>query len=312
MKKTLVAIIAISVIITLSSIVVWNLAKPMEFSGKDFDDGKIVAISSFFPLYEFTKQVGGSRVDVSLLVPVGVEPHDWEPSIKDIQKLQQADIIVINGVGFENWVNDIDSVNSNVIIVDTSNGISIIESEPELIEEADDHNHDDSRGDPHIWLNPVLAQKQVENIADALSNLDPANSQYYKQNADSYIAKLDALDKKITNELSSCKKDFIAFHNAFSYFDNQYGLNQRTIVSNEPHEEPTSKSLENIITLAKSLNINIIFTEEAVDKRTSQVIANEIGGKVLTLSPLEVVEPQSGYIEKMEENLSNLKEALCN
>jgi zinc transport system substrate-binding protein len=294
LNQTRIAIISIAVIIPLSSFAVLNSSQSMILDEPKTNE-KIVVIASFFPLYEFTKEIGKEKVDVSLLVPSGVEPHDWEPTVKDLQLMQQADVIIINGIGFENWIDDIDTVNSNVKVVDTSIGISILES------------------DPHIWLNPVMAKKQVENIVDSLSKVDPLNEKFYKKNTASYIKKLEELDHKISNEISSCKKDFIAFHDAFSYFANQYELNQHTVLkSNEPHEEPTSKSLENIINLARDLGSNVIFTEESVDKRTSQVIANEIGGKVLTLSPLEIGDSQTDYIKKMEENLSHLKEALCN
>ena len=294
-NQTRIAIISIAVIIPLSSFAVLNSSQSMILDEPKINEQKVVAIASFFSLYEFTKEIGREKVDVTLLVPSGVEPHDWEPTIKDLQLMQQADVIIINGIGFENWIDNIDSVNSDVKVVDTSIGISILES------------------DPHIWLNPVMAQKQVENIVDSLSKVDPLNEKYYKQNGISYIKKLEELDNKISYELSSCKKDFIAFHDAFSYFAIQYDLNQHTVLkSNEPHEEPTSKSLENIINLARDLDSNVIFTEEAVDKRTSQVIANEIGGKVLTLSPLEIGDSQIDYIKKMEENLLHLKEALCN
>ena len=294
-NQTRIAIISIAVIIPLSSFAVLNSSQSMILDEPKINEQKVVAIASFFSLYEFTKEIGREKVDVTLLVPSGVEPHDWEPTIRDLQLMQQADVIIINGIGFENWIDNIDSVNSDVKVVDTSIGISILES------------------DPHIWLNPVMAQKQVENIVDSLSKVDPLNEKYYKQNGISYIKKLEELDNKISYELSSCKKDFIAFHDAFSYFAIQYDLNQHTVLkSNEPHEEPTSKSLENIINLARDLDSNVIFTEEAVDKRTSQVIANEIGGKVLTLSPLEIGDSQTDYIKKMEENLLHLKEALCN
>jgi len=294
-NQTRIAIISIAVIIPLSSFAVLNSSQSMILDEPKINEQKVVAIASFFSLYEFTKEIGREKVDVTLLVPSGVEPHDWEPTIKDLQLMQQADVIIINGIGFENWIDNIGSINSDVKVVDTSIGISILES------------------DPHIWLNPVMAQKQVENIVDSLSKVDPPNEKYYKQNGISYIKKLEELDNKISYELSSCKKDFIAFHDAFSYFANQYDLNQHTVLkSNEPHEEPTSKSLENIINLARDLDSHVIFTEEAVDKRASQVIANEIGGKVLTLSPLEVGNSQTDYIKKMEENLSHLKEALCN
>ncbi|MEX2059501.1 MAG: metal ABC transporter substrate-binding protein, partial [Nitrosopumilaceae archaeon] len=95
-----------------------------------------------------------------------------------------------------------------------------------------------------IWLNPSLAKIQVKNIAEGLIELDPDNGPYYHDNSENYIKKLDTLDSKIRDELSNCSKDFVAFHNAFTYFAKEYGLNQHTIVSNEPHGEPTSKTLE--------------------------------------------------------------------
>lgn len=294
------AILAIAIVIPLASFAVWNLDNSAISYASENKNQKIVAITSFYPIYEFTKNVGGNKVEVTQLIPFGIEPHDWEPTVKDLQSMQQADLIIINGIGFENWANDFASTNSNVIIVDTSKGIT----NDSLINQAD----------PHIWLNPVMVQKQVANIADALMEIDPVNREYYNTNANSYILRLDQLDQKIKNELSQCeKKDFVAFHSAFSYFAEQYGLTQHTILeSNEPHDEPTSKNLENIINLAKSLDIDVIFTEEAVDTRTSQVIADEIGGTVLVLSPLEIGDQNTDYIAKMEQNLTNLKEGLCN
>ena len=309
-NQTRAAIIAIALIIPLSTIAMWNSTRFQEFTETSVENQKIVALASFYPLYEFTKEVGKDKVDVSLLVPPGIEPHDWEPSIQDLQRIQQADIIIINGIGFENWFKDIEKLNSELTIIDSSNGINIIKEID--IDEHEDSNYDSSLGDPHIWLNPSLAKIQVKNIAGGLIELDPDNSPYYHDNSENYIKKLDVLDSKIRNELSNCSKDFVAFHNAFTYFAKEYGLNQHTIVSNEPHGEPTSKTLEKIINLSKEMKIQVIFTEEGVDKRTSEVIAKELGGKALTLSPLEISETNTSYIEKMEANLVNLKEALCN
>ena len=309
-NQTRAAIIAIVLIIPLSTIAIWNSAQSIEFIETSLENQKVVALTSFYPLYEFTKEVGREKVDVLLLVPPGIEPHDWEPSIQDLQLIQQADIIIINGVGFENWFEDIEKLNLELAIIDSSNGINIIKEID--VNQHENNYFDVSLADPHIWLNPTLAKLQVKNIADGLIKLDPDNSVYYRDNSENYIKKLDTLDSKIRNELSNCNKDFVAFHNAFTYFAKEYGLNQHTIVSNEPHSESTSKTLEKIISLAKEMKIQIIFTEEGIDKRTSEVIAKELGGKVLTLSPLEISETSTTYIEKMEVNLVNLKEALCN
>ena len=294
------AIIAIAVIIPLSSIAVYGTDSNQQFT--TIDSSKLQVISSFYTLHEFSQNVGQEKVDVTLLVPVGVEPHDWGPTIKDVQRMQQSDLIIINGIGFENWVDNLKETNYQGVIVDTSNGILDNNLGQEQISTS---------GDPHIWLNPVYAKIQVQNIANAFSNSDPGNQEYYQSNAAKYIEELEFLDLKIRNELSNCNHDFVAFHDAFSYFADEYNLNQHTIISsNDPHGEATAKTLENIISTSKELNISVIFSEENVNTRTSEIIANEIDGKVLVLSTLEV-SSDGTYISKMSENLNNLEEALC-
>jgi len=294
------AIIAIAVVIPLSSIAVYGTNSNQQFTTSD--SSKLQVISSFYTLHEFSQNIGQEKVDVTLLVPVGVEPHDWGPTIKDVQRMQKSDLIIINGIGFENWVDNLDEIDYQGVIVDTSN---------EILVKNLGQEHARTSVDPHIWLNPVYAKTQVQNIANAFSNSDPENQQYYQSNAAKYIEQLDLLDSKIRNELSNCNRDFVAFHDAFSYFADEYNLNQHTIISsNDPHGEATAKTLENVISTARELNIKVIFSEENVNTRTSEIIANEIDGKVLVLSPLEVFSDGT-YISKMTENLNNLKEALC-
>ena len=290
------AILAIIIVIPLSSIVVYGTDSNQQFQKIESD--KLQIISSFYPLHEFSQIIGQEKVDAILLVPIGVEPHDWEPTIKDVQQMQKSDLIIINGIGFENWVDSLRENNYQGKIIDTSDKI--------LVKKLDDNSKD-----PHIWLNPVTVKTQVQNIANAFSDSDPENQQYYQSNAAKYIEQLDLLDVKIRNELSQCNNDFIAFHDAFSYFADEYDLNQHTIISpNNSHGEATARTLENIISTANTLNIKVIFSEEAVDPKTSEIIANEIGGKVLILSPIEVAS-DGNYISKMTENLKNLKVALC-
>ena len=302
------AIIAIIIVIPLSSIAVYGTNTNQQFTIND--DSKLQVISSFNPLHEFSQIVGQEKVDTILLVPVGVEPHDWEPTIKDVQQMHKSDLIIINGIGFENWVDNLIENNYLGIIVDTSNGITINQSKEQHDEEQhDEHKH--LAGDPHIWLNPVYAKTQVQNIANAFANSDLKNSKFYHTNAEEYNKKLDLLDMKIRNELSNCNSDFIVFHNAFSYFADEYGLNQYTIMpTNNSHGEVTAKTLEKIILTAKKLNIKVIFSEEDISSKSSEIIANELGGNVLILSTLEITSDGT-YISKMTENLENLKVALC-
>ena len=303
-----IAIIAIIIVIPLSSVAVYGTDSNQQITIND--NPKLQVISSFYPLHEFAQHVGEDVVDTILLVPVGVEPHDWEPTIKDVQQMHKSDLIIINGIGFENWVDNLIENNYLGIIVDTSNGITINQSKEQHDEEQhDEHKH--LAGDPHIWLNPVYAKTQVQNIANAFANSDLKNSKFYHTNAEEYNKKLDLLDMKIRNELSNCNSDFIVFHNAFSYFADEYGLNQYTIIpTNNSHGEVTAKTLEKIILTAKKLNIKVIFSEEDISSKSSEIIANELGGNVLILSTLEITSDGT-YISKMTENLENLKVALC-
>ena len=305
--QTKLAIAAILIVIPLTSVAVYGTNTNQQFSA--VDNSKLQVISSFNPLHEFSQIIGQEKINAILLVPVGVEPHDWEPTIKDVQQMQKSDLIIINGIGFENWVDDLIDNEYDGIIVDTSKGIMATKSTN--VKHVDEEDGDHHLGDPHIWLNPIFAIKQVGNIALAFSNADPENMEFYMTNAAKYSEELHELDLKIRNELSTCDKDFIAFHDAFSYFADEYDLNQHTIIqTTNSHGEVTAQTLENVISKARELNIKVIFSEESVNTKTSQIIANEIGGKVLVLSPLEIVSDDN-YISKMNQNLEHLKEALC-
>ena len=262
--------------------------------------GTVNVIASFFPLYDFAKHVGGNKVNVTTMVPVGVEPHDWEPTTQQIQRLLSADLLVYNGAGIDKWADKVETK----LKVNASEGVPLLT---------------DSRGnhDPHSWLDPVLAKRQVELIRNGLIKVDPQNTEYYIQNAQSYLAQLDSLNAKIESELSTCTKtDFLAFHSAFSYFSNRYGLHQHTLLGEDPEGEIRPQNLEQLINFAKQYGIHVIYSEDLLDPRNAQVIADEIpNGNVLVLSPIEGVNKDElnagiGYLEKMQQNLENLKQGL--
>ena len=307
---------------------------------------KLRVIASFFPLYDFARNVGGDRADVSVMVPAGIEPHDWEPTPRDILDAENADMIVYNGAGFESWVSGINAR----FVVDTSRGIELMESGEEIHEEEQGGQQAtnmttavtptsaaianntatassaqegvgavpaESNLDPHIWLDPVLAKKQVETIRDGFVQIDPANSDYYHQNAQRYIAELDSLDSFIRSELSNCTlNDFIAFHDSFSYFANRYNLTQHSVHGISPEGDILPQRIQEIKDLAAVHGINVIYAEDLVDPRLANVIAGEIpNGQVLVLSPIEGLDREEmeqglGYIDKMRDNVENLKVGL--
>jgi zinc transport system substrate-binding protein len=266
---------------------------------------KVRVVASFYPIFEFVKRIGGDRIEVSSLIPVGIEPHDYEPTIQQVQNAQTADMLVINGAGFEGgWIKDINPE----FLLDTSVELNL--TRPAKEESNQSVN-------PHIWLDPILAKQQVEKIRDGLIKVDPANSAYYKENTNRFISDLDILDKTIKSELSTCeKKDFIAFHNAFSYFSKRYGLSQHSIHGVSPEADVLPQRLQQIVSLARDMGLDTIYSEELVDPRFANVIAQEIpNGKVLVLSPIEGIdkdEQNAGvdYIDKMKENIENLKVGL--
>lgn len=269
------------------------------------DMNKLRVIASFFPLYDFSRNVGGDRAEVSVMVPAGIEPHDWEPTPRNIADAESADMIVYNGAGFESWFSGINAK----FAVDTSRGIQLME--------GGEGAQGGSNFDPHIWLDPVLAKKQVGAIRDGFIQTDPVNSDYYSQNAQRYIAELDSLDSFIRSELSNCTlNDFIAFHDSFSYFANRYNLTQHSVHGVSPEGDVLPQRIQEIKDLAATLGINVIYAEELVDPRLANVIAGEIpNGQVLVLSPIEGLEREEleqglGYIDKMRENVQNLKVGL--
>jgi zinc transport system substrate-binding protein len=274
---------------------------------------KVKVVASFYPIYDFV----GDRVEVSSIIPPGVEPHDWEPTIQQRLKAESSDMIVYNGAGFEKWIEEIDAK----FRVDTSEGLELLEGSSEGGDHktsASGHTDLNENADPHIWLDPILAKYQIEKIRDGLIKIDPANTNYYNGTAKKFIAELDSLDAFIRSELSNCDKiDFIAFHNAFTYFSNRYGLNQHSVYEGvSPEGDILPQRLQEIIKLSRELNIDTIYAEDLIDPRLVNVIATEIpNGKVLILSPIEGIDEEEqkagkGYIDKMRQNIENLKVGL--
>jgi zinc transport system substrate-binding protein len=314
MNQSRVALAAIAALIPLAMIATVYTGRPALQDRQEQE--KITVVASFYPLYEFTSRVVGDRAEVSILVPAGVEPHDWEPTAEDVSRGRAADVLVINGAGFERWADGMQAK----VVANTSEGIEFNYREEKEAGDDDDQEHQDAGGggvNPHIWLDPMLAKHQIDKIRDVMVSSDPANTDYYNQNADRFTAELDSLDAFIRSELADCNKsDFISFHDAFTHFSERYGLRQHSIHGASPEGEILPQTIQQIIELANGFGINIIYSEDLIDSRLADTIANEIpNGKVLVLSPIEGIgneEQAAGirYIDKMKQNIANLKEGL--
>jgi len=214
---------------------------------------KIQVMTTFYPMYEFTKQVVGDKGDVELLIPAGTEPHDFEPSAKDLAKISDSDVFVYNSPELETWTDNLtDTIDTKQTeIIQASKDIKLMEGTEHDHEEAHDHDtqeheeHGHSHElDPHVWLDPALAIKEVETIRDQLSKKYPDDKAAFEKNAASYIDELKKLDEEFQTAFKDAKnKTFVTQHAAFGYLANQYGLTQEAIAGISPDQEPSPSRL---------------------------------------------------------------------
>jgi len=317
-------ITAIGAIVSAIAIVVFavsmnsNLFKQSQMeqnSIQNLSNTKLKVAASFFPLYEFARNIGGNKTEVYSFLPIGEEPHEWEPSIQQIEELKGTKLFIYNGAGMESYISKFMESGEfqNMTFVKATDGITLLKADS-----AEDDKQILAQGgmDPHVWNDPIFAEQEVINIKNAMQKADPANTQYYENNANSYIVKLVSLDKSIKTGLSNCKKDtFISFHNAFNYFSNRYGVHDIWISGMAPEADVPPQDIQRVIQIAKDNDVKVIFSEDLVDPRLANTLADEVGAQVLVLSPLEGInqtEQQEGktYLDKWYENLHNLRTAL--
>jgi zinc transport system substrate-binding protein len=282
---------------------------------------KPLVVATFYPLYEFARQVAADRAEVVALVPTGVEPHDWEPTPQDIVQLQKARLFVYNGAGLEPWVDKLrkEILGKGTVVVRTTEKVALLKAEAERGhgDEAakKGHAHKDEL-DPHVWLDPLRAQAQVEAIRAGLAKVDPANAPTYAAHAQAYKAKLTALHAAYQTGLKSCaRKEVVVSHAAFGYLTRRYGLTQLAIHGVAPDAEPSPADLANLAKLAKQKRVQYIFFETLVSSKLAETLAREVGAQTLVLNPVEGLtrEQQAAgmsYVSLMEDNLRHLRKAL--
>jgi zinc transport system substrate-binding protein len=274
---------------------------------------KIQIVTTLFPLYDFAKNIGGEKGDVTLLLPPGVEAHSFEPKPSDIVRISQTDVFVYTGKFMEPWVEDVLNgvSNKNLIVVDSSKNIQMI---PGVF-----HDSDEPPGslDPHIWLDFGNAKIMVDNIKDALIERDPANKSFYEKNAADYKLKMDNLDQAYKKGLSSCKIHEIIYagHYAFGYLAKRYGLDYIAAQGISPDSEPTPVQMIQMVEQIRALKAKYIFYEELVQPTIADTLAQETGVKMLKLSAAHNLtrddfENGLSFFSIMENNLSTLKQGL--
>ncbi|MDO5388778.1 MAG: metal ABC transporter substrate-binding protein [Clostridia bacterium] len=260
--------------------------------------------TSFYAIYDFTKEIAGDKADVYNMVPSGTEPHDWEPTAQDMAKLNNADILFYNGLGMESWIDKVmSSLSGSNVKFDCISDNVPVKSE---------------NNDPHIWLDPQNAKIMCKNILDTLCEIDPDNKALYEANYNNYAVQLDSIDKTFTDSLEAVPENnrkIVVSHEAYSYLCDAYGLTQVPIEGISAEGEPSPDKMMELINYIKDNNIKYIFFEELVSPKTAQTLADETEAQLLPLNPFEGLTDEEisageNYISVMSENLKNLKEAL--
>jgi zinc transport system substrate-binding protein len=290
-RKVIYTILTFLILILLAVIAIYYFAGDKSESS----NGKIGVVVTVGPQEEFVKRVGGDRVNVTVMVPSGADPHTYEPLPSQMKQVQDAEIYfqVGSGIEFElTWMDKLISMNPQMKVVNSSAGIELIPNTAEQEEGSD----------PHVWVSPKNAKIMVENIYQTLIQTDPQNKDYYTKNRDEYLKQLDELDKNITQTLSGKNNTKImVYHPAWAYFCRDYNLQQISIESEG--KEPTAQGIANLVDQAKKENITVIFVSPQYSSSNAEVIASEIGGRVVLVDALS---------ENYLENMKKVAEAFAN
>ena len=259
------------------------------------DDGRLSVIASFYPLVDAARGVGGDQVEVTNLTPAGVEPHDIELNPRQVDRVQDADLVLYLGGGFQPAVED--AARRARKAVEVGAGLIGVEA-----------------GDPHVWLDPGVFTQVVDRIEAALVDADAVGADGYRARADDYRRRVAELDAELRAGLADCeRRTIVTTHEAFGYLARRYGLEQVAVSGLSPEAEPDPRRLAELADLVRSRGLTTIFTEELASARVAETLAREAGVQTAVLHTIEGIEDEAGddYFSLMRTNLSALRTALA-
>ncbi|MBE6047006.1 MAG: ABC transporter substrate-binding protein [Clostridium sp.] len=271
---------------------------PLIFIGcndKVDDNGKIKVAATINTLGEFTEIIGGDKVDVYTVVKGNMEPHDFDFTPSDQKELSNRKVLFCNGLGLDEWT---DQISVDLEKVNTNKNSNVIVT--------------DGEEDPHVWLSTQEAIKQCEIIKDKLVEIDLANKDYYEDNFNKYKAQLENLYNKNVDRFNDLKeKTFVTSHEAFAYLCRDMGLEQRAIkgVTNEDVES-TIKDMKQLADFCRAAGINVVFSENSDSQKDAETLAKEINGKVVPIYTLESKVEGKTYLEALQDDYDKIYDEL--
>jgi zinc transport system substrate-binding protein len=255
--------------------------------------------------------VTGDAADVEILVPPGTEVHEYQATPNNVKAIATANVLVKNGLGLEQFLENTikNAQNPKLAQIDASKNIKPL-NEISPVEKTAKEEHEHAEGNPHIWLDPVLAKQQVMNIRDGLIAADPANKATYEANAENYIKQLSSLNNEFEQTLEKTPNcTFVTFHDAYPYLAQRYKLKQLAVVE-IPEDQLTPADVQNAVKAVKKYKVKALFSEPGVDNKLLTSLSKDLN---LTLRPLDSLEtgktdPQY-YFQAMKANLQTLETA---
>ena len=268
---------------------------------------RLTVVTTIFPLYDWARTIGGERLTVTQLLPPGVEAHAFAPKPSDVLTISRAGAFIYLGADLEPWAKDLVQGRdaSTCVVIEAGRGLA--------------RRQDHRDADPHVWLDPVLAQSMVTAIAGGLAQADPAGRDLYAANAARYTAELQALHERLTTGLSRCRHPEILYggHFAFGYFAARYHLTFASPYAGfSPDAAPTAQSIVELIGRMRATGQTTIFYEELLDPKVARVIAEETGARLEllhgahNLTREEHARGNVTYLSLMDANLAKLRLAL--
>ena len=268
-------------------------------------EGRLKVVASFSILGDFVKNVGGDRVSVTTLVGPDSDVHVYTPAPADAQKVSEAKLLVINGLGLEGWLPRlVQSAGSKAVTVTATDGITPLRIGGDA--------------DPHAWQSVANARIYATNIRNALVAIDPAGAAVYRVNTKTYLAKLNALDREVREAIAQIpptRRKVISTHNAFGYFAAAYGIDFIAPLGVSTETEPSARDIAGIITQVRAAKIPAVFLENISDPRLIQRIAAETGARIGGTLYSDSLTDEKGdaptYIELVRHNIKTLTSALA-
>jgi zinc/manganese transport system substrate-binding protein len=272
-------------------------------------DGKLNVVATFSILADLVKNVGGDRVEVKSLVGPNGDAHVYQPTPSDAKTLADAQVVFVNGLGFEGWINRlVKASGTKAAMVTATKGVKPRKAD-------DDHGHGDA--DPHAWQSVANAKIYAGNVRDALVVADPAGKSAYEANATAYLAKLDALDAEVKgaiDKIPAARRKIITTHDAFGYFGVAYGVAFIAPQGVSTESEVSAKDVAKIINQIRKQKIPAVFLENVTDERLLKRIADEggarIGGTLYSDALTDEKGPAPTYLDMMRHNVRQLATAL--